>query len=193
VHSEDVFYLQLAKTIQAWLWVESELQQLYATLMRGANPHLVSVTFNCVQSVDSKLALLNSCLALLLVHESDERKKWKAIFGKVEKLNKKRNKVVHEPVSILYDKGTKTVSLGPSHQNALALVKGQTTHRGGPVISGTYDPKQAKLLKDHQLDLNDLYKLEESFKSASHELGEFCAEIAPLVSAAVKAARKGSA
>ncbi|CAN0457422.1 unnamed protein product, partial [Phaeothamnion confervicola] len=116
---EDTFHLQLAKTIQAWLWIEAELYLLYAMLMRGANTHLISATFNSIQSVDAKLFLLNSCFALVFSDGSTGRKSWKSLFGKVERLNKKRNKIVHEPVSILVRKGERTVSLGPSHFNSL--------------------------------------------------------------------------
>ena len=141
---EDCFYLQLAKSIQAWLWIESDLYALYAMLMQGANSHLVSVTFNNIQSVDAKLYLLNSCFTLVFARDSDDLKDWKTLFSKIEKLNKKRNKIVHEPVSILHAKGKRAISLGPSHMNAMALVKGQTTHKGGPVVSAVYDPKSAK-------------------------------------------------
>jgi len=77
VDDEDRFHLQLAKTIQAWLWIESQLYSLYAMLMRGANSHLVSATFNNIQSVDAKLGLLNSCFALVFAENSEERKSWK--------------------------------------------------------------------------------------------------------------------
>ena len=186
---EDCFHSQLAKSIQAWLWIEADLYSLYAMLMQGANSHLVSATFNNIQSVDAKLSLLNSCFALVFGRDSEERKAWKALFNKVEKYNKQRNKIVHEPVSILYSRGKKTVSLGPSHMNALALVKGQTTHRGGPVVSAAYDPKEAKLLQDHRIDLNGLATLERSFKSVSAELRAFREQISPTVAAAVKAAK----
>lgn len=186
---EDNFHLQLAKAIQAWLWIESDLYALYAMLMQGANSHLVSVTFNNIQSVDAKLYLLDSCFVLVFGHDSDDLKEWKALFRKIEKLNKKRNKIVHEPVSILHAKGKRTISLGPSHMNAMALVKGQTTHKGGAVVSATYDPKGAKLLQDHQMDLMALVSLERTFKAASTELRVFREKVSPLVAAAVKATK----
>ena len=184
---EDEFLLQLARSIQAWLWIEAELYRLYAMLMQGANSHLVSVTFNNIQSVDAKLCLLNSCFALVFGRGSDEIKEWKALFSKIEKLNKKRNKIVHEPVSILHSKGKRTISLSPSHMNAMALVKGQTTHKGGPVVSATYDPRAAKLLEDHRMDLNALYSLERVFKTASDELRTFQKKVSPAVATALKA------
>ena len=186
---EDNFHLQLAKSIQAWLWIESDLYALYAMLMQGANSHLVSVTFNNIQSVDAKLYLLNSCFALVFGRDSDDLKEWKALFSKIETLNKKRNKIVHEPVSILHAKGKRTISLGPSHMNAMALVKGQTTHNGGPVVSAAYDPKGAKLLQDHQMDLLALASLERTFKTASTELRAFREKVSPAVAAAVKATK----
>lgn len=189
---EDRFHLQLARAIQAWLWIESELYLLYAMLMRGANPHLVSATFNSIQSVDAKLVLLNSCFALVFAEDSDERKTWKTLFNKVEKLNKKRNKVVHEPISVLVSKGTRTVSLGPSHFNALALVKGQTTHGKGSFVSTEYDPKNVKLLQDHRLDLHGLTSLERTFKSVASDLREFRENVSALVSAALRAANKAT-
>ncbi|HNP62454.1 MAG TPA: hypothetical protein PKH39_00890, partial [Woeseiaceae bacterium] len=68
--SEERFYHQLAKSIQAWLWVETETYLLYASIMDGANPHLVSVTFHNIESYDSKLGLINSCLALVFAKDS---------------------------------------------------------------------------------------------------------------------------
>jgi uncharacterized protein with von Willebrand factor type A (vWA) domain len=189
VDDEDYFYLQLAKSIQAWLWIESDLYALYAMLMQGANSHLVSVTFNNIQSVDAKLYLLNSCFTLVFGRNSDDLKEWKALFSKIEKLNKKRNKIVHEPVSILHAKGKRTISLGPSHMNAMALVKGETTHKGGPVVSAAYDPKGAKLLQDHKMDLRALALLERTFKAASTELRMFREKVSPMVAAAVKATK----
>lgn len=186
---EDEFHLQLARSIQAWLWIEADLYALYAMLMQGANSHLVSVTFNNIQSVDAKLYLLNSCFALVFGRGSDEIREWKTLFTKIEKLNKKRNKIVHEPVSILHSKGKRTISLGPSHMNAMALVKGQTSHKGDPVVSAMYDPRAAKLLEDHKIDLNALYSLERAFKAASDELRTFQKKVSPAVATAVKATK----
>lgn len=185
MNDEDEFHLQLARSIQAWLGIESSLYALYAMLMHGANSHLVSVTFNSIQSVDAKLHLLNSCFALVFGRGSDELKEWKSLFSKIEKLNKKRNKIVHEPISILHSAGKRTISLGPSHMNAMALVKGQTTHKGGPIVSASYDPKEAKLLDTHKMDLNTLSSLERTFKAASHELREFREKVSPTVRAAL--------
>jgi hypothetical protein len=187
VDDKDEFLLQLARSIQAWLWIEADLYVLYAILMQGANPHLVSVTFNNIQSVDAKLHLLNSCFALVFGRGTDEIKEWKALFSKVEKLNKKRNKIVHEPVSILHSKGKQTISLGPSFMNSMALVKGQTSHKGGPVASAMYDPRAVKLLEGHKMDLNALFSLECDFKAASNELKAFQKKISPVVGAAIKA------
>jgi len=166
---------------------------LYAMLMRGANSHLVSATFNNIHSVDAKLELLNSCFMLVFGEDGEEWKKWKSIFKKIEKLNKKRNKIVHEPVSVLVRKGQRTITLGPSHFNALALVKGQTTHMKNAVVSAGYDPKNAKLLQDHCLDFHGLWLLEKTFQSASFELRAFREQVSELVAAALHAANKSVA
>ena len=189
---EDSFHCQLGRTIQSWLWVEAELYGLYALLMGGANSHLVSATFNNIQSVDAKLGLLNSCLALVLHREEPEWKLWRNIFNKAEKLNKKRNKIVHEPVIVSVAKGLRTVAISPSHFNALALAKGQTTHKGA-VVNANYKPSQAKVLVDHTINLRGLYSLERTFKDFSVELREFHERIQPLVLSALSAAKnKGS-
>jgi|GEM_PF-2669012 len=190
---EDCFHLQLAKTIQAWLWIESELYLLYAMLLKGANTHLVSATFNNIHSVDAKLALLNSCFSLVFADGSEEQKRWKTLFKKVQKLNKKRNKIVHEPVSVLVEKGERTVTLGPSHFNSLALVKGQTTYNKGVVVSAEYDPKHVKLLQDHRLDLRSLTVLESTFKSVASELREFREQVSTIVASALQSATKTGA
>ena len=160
--------------------------------MQGANSHLVSVTFNNIQSVDAKLQLLSSCFSLVFGRDTDEIKEWKLLFNKIYKLNKKRNKIVHEPVSTLHEKGKKTILLGPSYMNAMALVKGQTTHKGGPVVSATYNPTDAKLLQDHEMDLEALASLEDAFKEASAELQVFREKVSPTVAAAIEEAKVSS-
>jgi hypothetical protein len=187
---EDSFMLQLAKAIQTWLWVESELYLIYAMLMKGANSHLISVTFNSIQSIDAKLVLLSSCLQLAFTRNSKEIVDWRALRSKLEKLNKKRNKLVHEPVHIHYSKGTTTVSQGPSYFNALSLVKGQTSHQGGPVISSKYDPTKAKILDDHRFSESDLYSLQSAFREAAHELQAFREAMAPKVTKALNSAKR---
>jgi hypothetical protein len=186
---EDSFHCQLGHTIQAWLWVEGELYGLYSLLMRGASQHLISVTFNSIQSVDAKLYLLGSCLSLVFPKESSEWKRWKEIIGKAEKLNKKRNKVVHEPAIVSVNKRRKTIAIAPSHFNALALVKGQTINKG-TVINETYRPINAKVLADHEIDIAGLYALERAFKEFSTEIVKFRKEIEPLVIAALAASKK---
>lgn len=174
---EDHFYYQLAKSIQAWLWVEAEIYFLYVDLMKGANQHLVSATFNHIQSFDSKLGLLNSCLALILDSESGEWKRWRQLFNRAEKLNKKRNKIVHEPAILSVKGRQRSIAISPSHFNSLALVKKQTTHKG-PVVSPTYKPSGVSILEDHKLDLPKLHALEEIFKDFSREMREFRAGVA---------------
>lgn len=169
---EDEFYCQLARSIQAWLWVEAEVYGLYVDLMQGANKHLVSATFNHIQSFDAKLGLLNSCLALILDGESADWKSWKQLFNRAEKLNKKRNKIVHEPAVLRVEGGHTSIAISPSHFNSLVLVRKQTTHKG-PVVSPTYKPSGVRVLEDHKLDLSKLYALEQTFKAFSHELGGF--------------------
>ncbi|MEW8319733.1 MAG: hypothetical protein AB2660_15635 [Candidatus Thiodiazotropha sp.] len=184
MNETEEFLLQLAKSIQAWLWVESGLYALYAVLMQGANSHLVSVTFNSIQSVDAKLYLLNSCFTLTFARDSDEIKEWKKLSRKIEKLNKKRNKIVHEPVSILHNNGIETISLGPSLMNAMALVKGQTTHKGSPVVSADYDQDETNLLQDHKINIKDLSSLERAFKTASFDLQAFREKVTPKLNTA---------
>lgn len=187
---EDPFLLQLAKAIQTWLWVEGELYSIYAMFMQGANNHMVSATFNNIQSVDAKLVLLNSCFTLVFARDSEDLRSWKMLFQKIEKLNKKRNKLVHEPVSISYEKGVpSSVSLGPSYLNALALVKGQTTHQGAPVVSAEYSPSKVRILQDHRLTQAGVATLERTFRSAAAELRTYREHIAPKVAAAVTAAK----
>ena len=77
---QDSFLLQLAKAIQSWLSIETELFLLYSMFMQGANSHLVSATFNSIQSVDAKLTLLNSCFVLVFERNGDELRSWKRLF-----------------------------------------------------------------------------------------------------------------
>jgi hypothetical protein len=188
VDDEDEFLRQLGQTIQSWLWVEAELYALYALVMRGANSHLVSVTFNNIQSVGAKLGLLNSCLALILPKKEAEWLHWRRLFNKADSLNKKRNKIVHEPMVISVAEGRRSVAIAPSHFNALALVKGQTTHKG-VVVTSSYKPSGIKVLADHTVDLRGLRALERTFKDFSHELRAFRQRVQPLVASALSAAQ----
>lgn len=163
---------------------------MYSMFMQGANSHLVSATFNGIQSVDAKLALLNSCFVLVFERNGDDLQSWKALQSKLEKLNKKRNKLVHEPVSNYYYKGTRTVSLGPSFLNALALVKGQTTHQGQPVISSKYNPSKVWILEGHRLSETGVIALENTFRATAHELRAYRQSVAPKVAEAIMAAKK---
>jgi uncharacterized protein with von Willebrand factor type A (vWA) domain len=189
VEIEDPFLLQLAKAIQAWLWIEGELYSMYSMFMQGANSHLVSVTFNGIQSVDAKLELLNSCYSLVFGRGSEELRAWKALRLKIEKLNKRRNKIVHEPVSIHYKNGRPSeVSIGPSLMNALALVKGQTTHQGNPVVSAEYNPSKVWVLEDHKLTQSDVATLEHTFKDAAREMRVYEANVRPKITATLREA-----
>jgi len=186
---EEYFYQQLGKSIQAWLWVESEMYFLYSAIMDSANQHLVSVTFNHIESFESKVTLIDRCLKLILKQNSDEYEKWKKLRAKAKKLNLKRNKIVHEPVHMcMQGDDMKSISISPSYFNALALVKGYTKH-SGPVLTTEYKPSQAKLLDEHKIDLYQLGRLENSFKSLSRELSEFKENITPLLEEAHKSVK----
>lgn len=169
---ENLFYYQLAKTIKAFGYIETQLYLLYASLMNGANNHLVSATFNHIESFESKIQLLNSCLALKLSRESDNWKKWKLIANRAKKINKKRNKIVHEPVIISVRDGKESIAISPSHFNSLALVKGQTSY-SGPVIDQTYDPSSAQVTDDHKINQLKLHKLEKEFKDFSQRVKNY--------------------
>lgn len=176
---EDPFYCQLGKTIQAWLCIETEAYLLYSAFMRRANNHLVSVTFNHIHSFEAKLRLLDNCLALILGNQSDEWKAWRRLFNRAEKLNKKRNKIVHEPAVLTVYGDERSMAIKPSAFNALAVAKGQTTHRG-PIVPSSYNPSSAQLLDEHKVDLYQLHKLEKSFKDFSRELATFRDSAEPL-------------
>jgi hypothetical protein len=192
VDIEDSFLLQQAKAIQTWLWIESELFSMYSMFMQGANNHLVSATFNCIQSVDSKLALLNTCFVLVFERNGDELRSWKTLQSKLGKLNKKRNKLVHEPVHIHYNNGNTTISQGPSYFNALVLARGQTTLQSAPTVSADFHPSKVCILDDHRLSQSDVATLEKTFRETAHELQAYRESVAPKVANALLAAKKES-
>ncbi len=177
---EDIFYCQLAKSIQAWLWVETEIYLLYRAIMKGANPHLISVTFHNIQSFEAKIQLLNSCLTLFFTRDSNEWKTWKNLSNQAGQLNGKRNKIVHEPVILSMRGGIESIALSPSHFNALTVAKGRTSHNG-PTIGVDYDPKLAQVTEEHKLDMKDLYDIEKEFKALSEKLLNYRKEITPII------------
>jgi len=187
--NEESFFQQLGKSIQAWLWVELEVYFIYAAIMDNANQHLVSVTFNHIESFESKLTLIDRCLKLILKQDSEEYKRWKKLRKKAKNLNLKRNKIVHEPVCIcMQGSDVKSIYISPSFFNALALVKGHTSH-SRPVITAEYKPSQAKVLDEHKVDFFQLRKIESSFKIFSNELSEFKKSIAPIIKRAHKSVK----
>ena len=185
---EDEFYCQLAKSIQAWLWVETEAYLLYAAIMDGANPHLVSVTFHSIESFEYKLVLIDSCLALIFTKASEDRKNWRSLLNKAKKLNAKRNKIVHQPVKIGSSEGVESIEISPSFFNAQALTKGQTTYNG-QVIGPDYKPSLAEIIDDHKIDLYKLYQYEKDFKNYAKELQSYRKGITPALRAAHESAR----
>lgn len=172
IDQENNFYCQLAKAIQAWGWIETEIYLLYAAIMKGANTHLVSVTFHHIESFESKIQLLDSCLKLLFDRSSDEYKEAKKLLNKSRNLNEKRNKIVHEPVIIRVEGGIKSIIIHPSHFDARALTKGKTTHQG-PVICPEYRPSLAKITENHEIDIAQLFKIEGEFKTFSREIKNY--------------------
>lgn len=191
MNEDDRFHIQHSKTIQAWLRIETELYFLYALMMKGANSHLISVTFNNIQSVDAKLVLLTSCFSLFFPEKSEDLKKWKSLHKKVQQLNKKRNKIVHEPITLEVRKGQKIKSITPSLFNALALVKGQTTNKS-TVISADYTPSNAKLIQDHRIDITGLIDLERIFKEQATELNDYQKQVSNFVATALQSANNVS-
>lgn len=188
---KDEFCCQLAKSIQAWLWIETETYFLYAAIMDGANSHLVSVTFHNIKSFHSKLELIDSCLALIFAKDSGERKKWKSLQRKAKKLNRKRNEIVHEPVIVGIANGVESIEISPSYFNAQALVKGQTSYEG-PVIGPEYKPTLAKILESYKIDLVELRQLETKFKSFAQELQSYREEIGAALTSALESSRNSA-
>jgi PHD/YefM family antitoxin component YafN of YafNO toxin-antitoxin module len=183
VDEQDEFYSQLAKAIQAWGGVETEMYLLYALLMKGANSHLVSVTFHHIESFEAKTQLLDSCLRLLFSRDSDEYKSGKALLNESKKLNKIRNKIVHEPVIIRVRNGVESIAISPSYFNSLALTKGQTTYHG-PVIVSTYRPSIAKITDEHKIDIRKLIVIRQQFKDCTLKIRDYKNKILPLLNTA---------
>jgi len=185
IDQKEYFYCELGETIQEWGRVELGVYQLYLVIMDGANQHSVSVTFNHIQSFESKVKLIDSCLKLLLDTDSQEFKDWKKYRKEARDLNDKRNIIVHGSVKF----SSKEIFIGPSYFDSLALVKNKTTHKG-PVISGDYEPKLAKLEDIHKIYISDLQKFKYKFQKFSDKLEDFRKRIAPLIKEAHKNARK---
>ena len=186
---ENYFYYQLAKSIQAWLRVEQEIYFIYSEIMEGANPHLISVTFHGIESFESKLVLIDSCLALIFNKDSEDWKRWRSLQNKARKLNGKRNKIVHQPVHVGVSDDVRSVEISPSFFNAQALAKGQTSYNG-PVIDPYYKPSLAKIKDDHKIDLEKLSKFEIEFIQFAEDLRKYKNEIQPKLTATHESVKK---
>lgn len=169
---ENEFYCQLARSIQAWLGIETEVYFIYLSIMKGANPHLLSVTFHNIESFESKLVLLDSCLKLIFTRDSDGWKQWRALLNRARKLNAKRNKIVHQPVHTGFVDGRETIEISPSFFNSQAVVKGQTSHNG-PVVGVDYKPSMARLKDENKIDFEQLIRIEGDFNNFARKLRLF--------------------
>lgn len=178
--NEDYFYRQLAKAIKAWNWVEGDFYHLYAAMMKGANTHLISVTFHHIESFEAKLQLLDSCLKLLFDRQANEYKEAKSLLNRSRKLNKKRNQIVHEPVIRSVENGIERFLIHPSFFDARAITKGKTTHTG-PVINSGYKPSVVKIKKSHEIEITELHMIEREFKAFSREVNDFRKKVFPTI------------
>ena len=120
---EDAFLLQLGRTLAKWQWVEQASYDLYVHMMKGADKHLISVTWHHIQSFDTRLGLLNSC-AHFAVRE-DFRPDWKNLRGRLEKASKTRNSIVHSVFGVRVDDGIGAAYLTTSHFDSTAIVRGK--------------------------------------------------------------------
>ena len=169
---KDEFYKQLAETIQAWLLVELEVFFLYSEIMSGANVHLISVTFHHIESFESKLGLIDSCLALYFERDSESWKIWRGLMNSARKSNSKRNRIVHQPVKTGYSDGKEIIEISPSYFNSLTLSKRQTSYNG-KVITHEYKPQSVRLLDEHRIDFYELIKMKSEFQELSKKLANY--------------------
>ena len=160
---EDAFFAQLAQTLQSWLGIETEIYLLYSLLMKGANGHLVSLSFHHIQSFNSRMCLLDSCFDLIFYGEQKNKKgrsktplnQWKALSKKAKKLSITRNRIVHWPVHTGMKEGMPFIDISPSFFDATAVIK------------------KTAMNKDYQFDVLKLYRFSSDFKKLADDLREF--------------------
>lgn len=112
----EQFVYHMGRAIAVWQFVETELFYIYAMLMKGANEHLISVTFFHIQSFNSKIQLVKACIKQV-VNDESALVIWNKIDKELCKQTNVRNQIAHRPVSTTFsDEKIDMVSiLAPSH------------------------------------------------------------------------------
>lgn len=152
---EDEFLYQLGRTLANWQWVEAGTYKIYAALMHGTPPKLISFNWHHIQSFDSRIQLLHGCL-FLQMKEKPFKEEWGPLKKKLKDSSKTRNSIVHGAYGVAFN-GSRlgTPHISPSMMDASAVVK----KRAG-------NPK-------HEFDQKRLERESATFKALSHELREF--------------------
>ena len=117
---EREFMEELGRAMTAWRCVEQSLYLLYAALMRGANRHLVSVSFHHHLSFEARVLLVGRCMFFVLSKKQKEQ--WKRLRKRLKTLNDIRNELVHSAFIIEGGTdGSQIPVIAPSFFDATAI------------------------------------------------------------------------
>lgn len=152
---EDDFLYHLGRTLANWQWVEAGAYKVYAALMHGTPPKLISFNWHHIQSFDSRIQLLDGCL-FFQMKTTQFKDEWTPLKRKLEAKSKTRNRIVHGAYGVEFN-GSRlgTPRIGPSLMDASAVVKKRA---GKP---------------EHEFDQKKLKRESAAFKALSHELRKF--------------------
>lgn len=115
------FKLLFAETLIAWQQVELVSYLFYASLMRPANPRMVSATWHTILSFDAKIGLTHNCI--FFFSDQTIKDQWQAIKPRLEKSSRNRNSIVHGVFGIEMKKSVATPTIHQSFVDATALSK----------------------------------------------------------------------
>lgn len=169
------FYQVLGYAITRWQLVEGGAYQVYTSLMRGADPTLVSVGFHHIQSFEARLQLVTRCI--FFVKSDETRAAWEPVRKKAEKLAGIRNELVHSGFGIQVTSGRARIRIAPSFYDATAIVKNRAmnehyTHDAERIIehANAFDQLAAEMesfRKAHDFTIATKQEREAARKSSS--------------------------
>lgn len=152
---EQEFMMRLGEAFTEWQTVEQACYGLYASLMKGANKRLISVTFFHIQSFSSRLLLIDRCYFFELKERPAFAARWKDLRKRATNLSETRNLLAHSAYIIEGKRLVQTPVLGPSHFDATAVVRNRAMN------------------PDYRIDADKLRQAKYKFGQLGRDLSEF--------------------
>ena len=154
---------RLGRAITAWGLIEGVAYDLYSLFMRGANQKLMSVSFFHIQSFESRIQLLDRC-AHFAIQDKTTKDRWKNLRKRITDHAGVRNQLVHSAYIIEGRGEVQIPTLGPSHMDATAIVRGRAMN------------------PEYRIDAGKLGRIRYDFERLARDFREFKQDLEAMVS-----------